>query len=170
MTVRSHLVATAQSAASVTVTAQHHHVVNAASQTVLLAETVQSVDSQTVLLVATVQSVDSLTVLVKHVQIAVVNVVQAVTSQTVLLHLVAVRKKKAPLVSLTTQRDLGSQAMTRVTTYSFTSLQSRVMASSHSAKARRSHSKRLRVQRAAKLATYALLVADVHAAKVCNHV
>jgi hypothetical protein len=131
MTVRSHLVATAQSAASETVTAQHHHVVSAASQTVLLAETVQSVDSQTVLHVATVQNVDSQTVIVKHVQTAAATVVQAVTSQTVLLHLVAVRKKKAPSVSLTTQRDLGSQAMTRVTTYSFTSLQSRVTASSH---------------------------------------
>jgi hypothetical protein len=84
-----------------------------------------------VLLVETVQSVDSVTVTAQLVQSAALTVVLAVTSQIVLHHLVAVRKKKAPSVSLTTQRDLGSQAMTMVTTYSFTSLQSRVTASSH---------------------------------------
>jgi hypothetical protein len=131
MTVHSLLVATAQSAASATVTAQLHLVVSAASLTVLLVETVQSVDSQTVPLVETDLNVDSQTVTAQHVQTAATTVVQVVTSQTVLHHLVAVRKKKAPLVSLTTQRDLGSQAMTMVTTYSFTSLQSRVTASSH---------------------------------------
>jgi hypothetical protein len=125
------LVETAQSAASVTVTAQLHHVVSAASLTVLLEETVQSVDSLTVPLVGTDLSVDSQTETAQHVQTAATTVVQVVTSQTVLRHLVAVRKKKAPLVSLTTQRDLGSQATTRVTTCSFTSLQSKVTASSH---------------------------------------
>jgi len=63
-------------------------------------------------------------------------------------------------VSSTTPRASGSRATTRATTSSFTSPTSWVTVSSRWPRVRRSRSKRRTVPRAAKLATFALSVAD----------